>query len=339
MARSGSATALDSARRRSRVMTSPRFQELFEAMVTNMGTVIKGKEAQIRLVLTAVLAEGHVLLEDMPGTGKTMLARTLAHTLGIAQSRVQCTPDLLPTDVTGASVVDMKTREFMFREGPVFTNVLLVDEINRATPKTQSALLEAMAEKSVSVDGVTHPLPKPFVMIATQNPVEQAGTFSLPEAQLDRFLFKLTVGYADVESEIEVLQANFRSEAIERVESIASVDEVLAMQDWPKGVTVPDAVMRYIAEIVQATRSEPSLMLAASTRASLALLRASRVIAAADGREDVYPDDVKAILGPVLAHRMMLSPEAELREETVPIVIERITNRVKPPMAPGQRAH
>jgi MoxR-like ATPase len=189
-----------------------------------------------------------------------------------------------------------------------------------------------MAEGSVSVDGETHRLPRPFLMIATQNPVEQAGTFTLPEAQLDRFLFKLSVGYADLEAEIEVMKANFRNEAITGVGAVVDRDEVLALQDWPKGVQVREEVLRYIAQIVEATRQDSSLLLAASTRASLALLRASRVIACADGRDDVYPDDVKAILGAVLAHRVMLSPEAELREETVEKVIERITNRVKPPL-------
>jgi MoxR-like ATPase len=290
------------------------------------------------LVITAILAEGHVLLEDLPGTGKTMLARSIAQTIQAESSRIQCTPDLLPSDITGSSVVDMSTREFQFRAGPVFTNILLADEVNRATPKTQSALLEAMQERRVSVDGITHNLPKPFLLLATQNPIELAGTFPLPEAQLDRFLFKISLGYPDDAAEMEILEANSQTEAIERLKPACSLDDVLGLQAWPKGVEVSDPVRRYIVEICQATRSEPSLQLPASPRASLALMRSSRVVAAANGREDVIPDDVKTVLHPVLVHRIALTPDAELRDDTIDKVIERITSRVKPPLGVGQAA-
>jgi MoxR-like ATPase len=313
-------------------LSARKFQDRFERMVSNMERVIKGKTSVIRLVLTAVLAEGHVLLEDLPGTGKTMLARSLAQTIASPSARVQCTPDLLPGDVTGSTILDMRTREFVFRPGPVFTNVLLVDEINRATPKTQSALLEAMQERNVSVDGVTHPLPRPFIMLATQNPIELAGTFPLPEAQLDRFLFKLSVGYPDRNAERDVLLANRENEAIISLEPAVTSDEVVAMAQWGKGVGVSEAVLMYIIDLCQATRTDPSLLIGASTRASLALMRAARIVAASEGREDVYPDDVQRVLQPVMAHRIVLTPDAQLRDETVEKVIERVVGRVKPPL-------
>jgi MoxR-like ATPase len=308
------------------------FQAGFERIVTNIEKVIKGKTPAIRLVLTAILAEGHVLLEDLPGTGKTMLARAIAQTIEASTTRVQCTPDLLPSDITGSSVIDMVSRNFTFRAGPVFTNILLADEINRATPKTQSALLEAMQERRVSVDGITHQLPRPFLLIATQNPIELAGTFPLPEAQLDRFLFKISLGYPDSAAEIDILDANSQALAIEGLSAVSTVDEVLQLQDWPKGVQVSPQVKQYIVDICQATRTEPSLSLPASPRASLALLFASRVVAASRGREDVLPDDVQTVLPPVLAHRLALTPDAELRDDTIEKVIERITSRVKPPL-------
>jgi MoxR-like ATPase len=312
--------------------TAEQFQEAFERIVTNIEKVIKGKGRSIRLILSAILAEGHVLLEDLPGTGKTMLARAIAQTIQADTARVQCTPDLLPSDITGSSVVDLTTREFKFRAGPVFTNIMLADEINRATPKTQSALLEAMQERRVSVDGVTHRLPQPFLLLATQNPIELAGTFPLPEAQLDRFLFKMSMGYPDLASEVEVMNANSSRLAIESLQPVCTVEDVLTLQEWAKGVQVSDALKIYIAEISQATRTEPSLQLPASPRASLAMLYASRVVAASRGREDVLPDDVTTVLQPVMAHRLALTPDAELRDDTVQKVIERITSRVKPPM-------
>ncbi len=311
------------------------FKARFDAMAANMERVIKGKREVVRMVLTAVVAEGHVLLEDLPGTGKTMLARSLAQTIEVPTARVQCTPDLLPSDVTGSTIIEMQTSNFVFRPGPLFTNVLLVDEVNRATPKTQSALLEAMQERAVTVDGVTHPLPRPFLMIATQNPIELAGTFPLPEAQLDRFLFKLSVGYPDRSAEAEVLRANMADEAINDLRAVVGSADVLQLIEWARGVTVSEPVMMYIIDLCQATRSDPSLLIGASTRASLALMRAARVVAAAAGREDVYPDDVRQVLAPVFAHRLVLTPDAQLRDETVDKVIERIVGRVKPPLGVG----
>jgi MoxR-like ATPase len=313
-------------------LSTSAFQQRFERVIENIGRVIKGKDEIVRLSLVALLAEGHILFEDMPGTGKTMLARAFAKTLGMDHSRVQCTPDLLPADVTGSPVLDRKSGDFLFRRGPVFANVFLADEINRATPKTQSSMLEAMAERTVTVDGTTYDLPKPFFVLATQNPVETAGTFPLPEAQLDRFLFRLTLGYADRQAELDVLTANSREEAIHTLTPVIEVVELLEMIEWAKDVTVSQAVALYIVDICQATRIDQALQMAASTRASQALLKGARVLAAAQGRDDVLPDDVKRLVGPVLNHRLLLTPDALLREDSVEAVVERIITRVKVPM-------
>ena len=309
-----------------------QFQERFELLVSNVSEVIKGKEDVIRLSLTALIADGHILFEDVPGTGKTMMARAIAQSMNADVSRIQCTPDLLPADVTGSPVLERKSGDFVFRPGPIFANIFLADEVNRATPKTQSSMLEAMQERNVTVDGVTYPLPQPFFVLATQNPIELAGTFPLPEAQLDRFLFKLSLGYLDKAAELEVLKVNQMKEAILDLQPVLDISDVLEMITWATRVDIADEVSGYIVELVQATRSDPSLQLGASARASLAFLRAARVLAASQGRDDVLPDDVSILAVPVLAHRLVLSPDAQLREETVEQVIERVVSRIKPPL-------
>src|SRR3954468_6102621 len=287
-------------------MDVTRFNKIFDRIVDNVNTVIHGKDDVVRLAMTAICAGGHVLFEDVPGVGKSMLAVALGRSMQAETSRIQCTPDMLPGDITGSSIIDTKTMSFNFKPGPVFTNILLVDEINRATPKTQSALLEAMAEHNVSVDGVTHHLPKPFLVLATQNPVEQAGTFPLPEAQLDRFLFKLRMDYPNLEAERLVMRGNLAGLEVETLSPVCTPEDLVELQKLSVQVAIPEAVETYILQIVAATREDHALLMGASPRASINLGKAARVLAAADSRTTVYPEDVKALLRPVLAHRMLL---------------------------------
>lgn len=319
-------------------LNAKKFKEFFDLTVDNIETVIKGKTDVIRMALVAIICEGHILFEDVPGTGKTMLARAIGQSMNATVNRVQCTPDMLPGDITGSSIYDQKKSEFVFRQGPVFANVLLADEINRASPKTQSALLEAMGERKVSADAVTYNLPRPFFVLCTQNPIEQAGTFPLPEAQLDRFLFKLQMGYMDRDAEYEVMFDNSVQLAIEKLGSIIEPETVKQMIAYGATVNVSKEVAYYIVDLVDASRHDPALALGASPRASINLLRASRVLAASDGRDDVYPDDVRRVLTPIMAHRVILNPDALLRGETVEAVLERVVTKVKPPTTGGGAA-
>ena len=312
-----------------------RFNKIFNRIVDNVNTVMHGKDDVVRLAMAAICAGGHILFEDVPGTGKSVLARALGQSMQADWSRVQCTPDMLPGDITGSSIIDTRTMKFSFRPGPMFANVLLVDEINRATPKTQSAFLEAMGEKSVTVDATTYTLPKPFIVLATQNPVELAGTFPLPEAQLDRFLFKLSIGYPDAEAERAVIRGNAVTMEVEGLEPVIGTKDVLDMIQLASEVNISSAVESYIIEITHATRAESALTLGAGPRASIALAKASKVMAAADARVQVFPEDIKALLRPVVGHRIMLTPDAVLRGETVDNVLERVVSRIKPPLGVG----
>jgi len=312
-------------------LTPTTFKAYFDEIVDNIETVVKGKTDVIRLAVVAILCEGHLLFEDVPGTGKSMLARAIAQSINASNARVQCTPDMLPADITGSSIFDQRNNRFEFQPGPIFCNVMLVDEINRSTPKTQSALLEAMAERKVSSDGVTRGLPRPFFVIATQNPVELAGTFPLPEAQLDRFLFKLTMGYPDREAEHQVMFDNQAQLSIEELGAVIDTELVQRMIAYAVTVDIDPDVSHYLVDLVRASREDPALSIGASPRASIATLRASRALAASDGRAEVYPDDVRTVLKPIMKHRIILNPEALLRGEDEEAVMERVISRVKPP--------
>ncbi len=307
------------------------FAERFEAVVDNVELVIQGKDDAVRLALVCMVAEGHLLIEDVPGVGKTSLAKALARSLSGDWNRIQFTPDLLPSDVTGVTVFSRSTETFEFRPGGVFANIVLGDEINRASPKTQSALLESMEERQVTVDATTYRLPSPFMVIATQNPIDHEGTYPLPESQLDRFLMRITMGYPDRDAEISMLEAHATASVIDEIQAVADPEDIDAMADVARYTHVAPALRAYIVDLASASRSHPSVALGMSPRAALALQRAGRALAAARGRQYVIPDDLKFLARPVLEHRLMLTPEAQLGGATVADVIDEVLNLVPVP--------
>jgi len=312
--------------------SAPAVRAAAEQLRGNIARVIVGKQPIVELLLVALLCEGHVLLEDVPGTGKTTLARALASSIDCEFRRIQFTPDLLPTDVTGLSYFNQKLGEFQFRPGAIFANVLLTDEINRATPRTQSALLEAMQERQVTIDGETRPLGRPFIVLATQNPVELEGTFPLPEAQLDRFMLRLEVGYPAIEDEIEILQRYDHADPLADLQPVLGAADVVALQRAVRSIHVADPVRRYVVEIVRATRGNEDIQLGASPRGSLSLYRGAQALAALRGHDFVRPDDVKELAVPILGHRLILTPEARLRGRSPATVIGNILARVPAPV-------
>jgi len=302
-----------------------------QKVLSNMGKVVVGKEETMALALTACLADGHVLFEDVPGVAKTMLARAMAISMGCPFKRIQCTPDLLPSDISGSSVFNPKTTDFEFRAGPLFTQVLLADEINRATPRAQSALLEAMAERKVTVDGKTHALEAPFFLIATQNPIDHEGTFPLPEAQLDRFLMRLQLGYPGTDLEIQMLQNNQLQHPIETLEAVTDSSEVLECQTAVRNIKVHPKVAGYIVDIVEASRGHDDIQLGASPRASLALFRCAQAYAGIHGYDFVTPDDVKYLAPFIMMHRLLLKPETRLRKRSSKDIMRDILNSISVP--------
>ncbi len=310
-------------------------QNVVNRVADNVRRVIVGKDQEVRLTLLAMLCEGHLLIEDVPGVGKTMLARALALSVGCTFRRIQFTPDMLPTDVTGVNIFNQKTQEFEFRPGPVFAQIVLTDEINRATPKTQSALLEAMEERQVTVDGTTYPTPAPFLVLATQNPIEYEGTFPLPEAQVDRFMLRIHLGYPSKQNEIDVLTRQSDHHPIQDISQVITADELVAAQRAIRTVYVDDLVKSYIVDLVTTTRDHPDVYLGASPRGSLALYNGARAWAAISGRDYVLPDDIKYLAEPTLAHRLIVSPSARIKNVTPRQIIE---DALQHTAVPGARA-
>ena len=304
-------------------------------IVDNVSKVIVGKQPVIERALAAVIAQGHILIEDVPGVGKTMLAKSISSSIGCSFERIQFTPDLLPSDIVGISIYNQSTGEFQFRPGPVMAQIVLVDEINRATPKTQSALLEAMEELQVSVDGVTRPLEQPFIVMATQNPIEYEGTFPLPEAQLDRFLMRISLGYPSFMDELSVIKQQEKTHPIDELEAVASPEDVIKLQEAAKNVYVDTAVREYIVGLIEATRNHEDVSLGASPRASLGMFRAVRGMAILRDRDYAIPDDVKELAYAVLAHRLILSPAARMRGLHTGQVIDGLLESVAVPGASG----
>jgi MoxR-like ATPase len=299
-------------------------QQVAERIAHSVGQVILGKRNEVRLTVLGLLSQGHILIEDIPGVGKTMMAKALARSIGCTFSRLQFTPDMLPSDVTGVSLFNQKTREFEFRAGPIMAQIVLADEINRATPKTQAALLEAMEERQVTVDGTTYPLQEPFLILATQNPIEYEGTFPLPEAQLDRFMLRIQLGYSTPAEEIQILTGQQYEHPIQNVYQVVSVQELLAAQQAVREVYVAEEIKRYIIDLVTGTRHHPDVYLGSSPRGSLALFRTSQARAAMAGRDYVIPDDVKALAEVTLAHRVIVGPAARIRDISSRAIVQDI---------------
>jgi len=305
-----------------------KIQESGDRVVANVERVIVGKHHEVQLALVALMCRGHLLIEDVPGTGKTVLAKAIARSLGCTFRRIQFTPDLLPSDVTGLSIYNQKTQEFEFRPGPIMSQVVLSDEINRATPKTQSALLECMEERQATIDGISHPMPNPFLVIATQNPIEYEGTFALPEAQLDRFMLRLRLGYPTPTEEIVILDEQKRIHPLDDLGEVLSVAELREMQTAVREIYVDATVSEYIVRLVNATRTHPDVYLGASPRGSIALYRSGQARAALLGRDYVIPDDVKALAGPALAHRLIIKTSSSIREVDADTVVRELLETV-----------
>ncbi len=308
-------------------------QDITQRLIESVEHVILGKRPALEQILVALLCEGHVLIEDVPGVGKTMLARALAMSTGCEFRRIQFTPDMLPSDVTGVFIFNQKTQEFEFRPGPILAQIVLADEINRAPPKTQSALLEAMEERQITVDGVTYPMPRPFLVLATQNPIEYEGTFPLPEAQVDRFMMRVHLGYPGRSHEMEILDLQRHHHPIEDVRQVVTREELLQAQEEVKDIYVDDLVKEYIVDLVTATREHNDVYLGASPRGSLFLFKGARALAAMHGRDYVLPDDVKALAVPILAHRLIVSPDARIRNVRPEDIVQEILNTVPVPGA------
>jgi MoxR-like ATPase len=312
-------------------------QSIAQAIVANVEKVIIGKRDAVELAVVGLLCQGHLLIEDVPGVGKTMLARSIAKSIGCAFRRIQFTPDMLPSDVTGVSIFNQQSREFEFREGPVFAQIVLADEINRATPKTQAALLEAMGERQVTVDGVTRTLLRPFLVLATQNPIEYEGTFPLPEAQLDRFMLRIRLGYPSVGNEIAMLDSQQFKHPIDDLEQVMDTQSLIVAQEAIKSVHVDDKIKSYIVELMTQTRKHPEVFLGASPRGSLVMYRTAQARAAMVSRDFVTPDDVKALAPACLAHRMIVSPSARIKDVTAESVLSEILSSVPVPGASVRR--
>ncbi|NLG97312.1 MAG: MoxR family ATPase [Chloroflexi bacterium] len=312
-------------------LTISDVQLFTDRILDNLRLVIVGKEHPLEMTVVGLLCQGHILIEDVPGVGKTVLARSLARSLGVSFSRIQFTPDMLPSDVTGVSIFNQQTHQFEFREGPIMAQIVLADEINRATPKTQSALLEAMEERQVTVDGVTHMLPVPFMVLGTQNPIEYEGTFPLPEAQLDRFMMRIHLGYPALDDEIKILGDQQYAHPINSLQPVVTLDELQKMQEAVRRVYIAPAVKRYIVELVRATRENPDVYLGASPRGSLALYRTGQARAAMQGRDFVLPDDIKALAETVLAHRIVTNPAARLKNLTSAQIVKEILMNLSVP--------